>query len=330
MTSITAGATTGSHRSVRPGPDAPGSAVEGLPFTAVTAYGEQMYTVGRAAELTGVPTTTLRKWEQRYGVVVPHRSPGNYRLYDDEAVRRLSVMRTLVDSGWSAHEAAQHVVDDAAGAEAELARPDPPLANARVQEVIACAVDFDVPRLEWLISDAFDADDLVTTVDEWLLPSLAHLGKAWQRGEVSVAGEHFVSAAMHRRLAMAFQALAPEARGGPRVVVGLPHGARHELGILAFASVLRSCGVSVTYLGGDLPLEAWVGTVRLMAPDAVVLAAPTVEDLPATREAVEALMPLTAVLLGGAHQSRVEGPEHLGHQAGAAASTLADRLVGAR
>ena len=295
-----------------------------------TTYRVQMYTVGRAAELTGVPSTTLRKWEQRYGVVVPQRSSGNYRLYDDEAVRRLSVMRTLVDSGWSAHEAAQHVVEDATAAEAEIARPEPPLAAARVREVIACAVDFDGPRLEWLLSDAFAADDLVTTVDEWLLPSLAHLGKAWQRGEVSVAGEHFVSAAVQRRLAQAFQSLPPGAPGAPRVVAGLPRGARHELGILAFACVLRSRGVSVTYLGGDLPIEAWVGAVRLIAPVAVVLAAPTVEDLPAVREAVEALSPLTTVLLGGAHQDQVDGVEHLGHQAGAAASALAERLATAR
>lgn len=295
-----------------------------------TSYREQVYTVGRAAELTGVPSTTLRKWEQRYGVVVPQRSPGNYRLYDDEAVRRLSVMRTLVDSGWSAHEAAQHVVDDVSAAEAEVARPEPPVADARMKAVLACAVDFDVPRLEWLISDAFDSGDLVTTVDEWLLPSLVHLGTAWQRGEVSVAGEHFVSAALHRRLAHVFQSLAPAAQGGPRVVAGLPRGARHELGVLAFACVLRSRGVSVTYLGGDLPIEAWVGAVRLIAPVAAVLAAPTVEDLPAVREAVEALAPLTAVLLGGAHQDQVDGAARLGHRAGAAASDLADRLATAR
>lgn len=304
--------------------------MEGLPFRGATTYREQMYTVGRAAELTGVPSTTLRKWEQRYGVVVPQRSSGNYRLYDDEAVRRLSVMRTLVDSGWSAHEAARQVVADASAAEAQIPQPEPSLADARMRELLACAVDFDAPRLEWLISDAFDADDLATTVDEWLLPVLAHLGTAWQRGEVSVAGEHFVSAAVHRRLALAFESLSPTAHGGPRVVVGLPRGARHELGVLAFASVLRSRGVSVTYLGADLPIEAWIGTVRLIAPAAVVLAAPTVEDLPAVREAVEALAPLTAVLLGGAHQDLVDGAEHLGHRAGAAASALADRLAAAR
>ncbi len=288
-----------------------------------------MYTVGRVAELIGVPSTTLRKWEQRYGVVVPQRSSGNYRLYDDDAVRRLSVMRTLVDAGWSAHEAAQHVAQDVAVAEAEVARPEVPCTDPRIREVVRCAVDFDVPALERLLSEAFVDGDHATTVDEWLLPSMVELGKAWQRGEVSVAGEHFVSAAVHRRLAQAFQSVPVVAPGGPLVVAGLARGSRHELGVLAFSLVLRSRGIPVTYLGGDLPLEAWVGTVRLLSPAAVVLAAPTVEDLPAVRELVEALAPITSVFLGGAHQDHVDGPERLGHRAGAAASALAARLTAA-
>jgi DNA-binding transcriptional MerR regulator len=288
-----------------------------------------VYTVSRAAELTGVPSGTLRKWEQRYGVVVPQRSAGNYRLYDDEAVRRLSVMRSLVDNGWSAHEAARHVADDAAAAEAEIPRPEVSSSDARIDELVACAADFDVPRLEKVLAEVFAEDDVVSVVDEWLLPSLVRLGTGWQRGELTVAGEHFVTAAVHRRMAHAFHALPAASDNGSRVVVGLARGARHELGVLAFALVLRARGVPVTYLGGDLPLEAWTSTVRLIGPSAVVLAAPTIEDLPAVREASEALMPHTSVLLGGAHQTEVEGPEHLGHLAGAAAVALADRLAAA-
>jgi DNA-binding transcriptional MerR regulator len=286
-----------------------------------------VYTVGRTAELTGVSSGTLRKWEQRYGVVVPQRSPGNYRLYDDEAVRRLSVMRSLVDAGWSAKEAAKHVVHDGTAAESVIPRPAVPATDTAIEDLVECAVDFDVPRIERVLFEAFVDRDVAETIDHWLLPSMVRLGEAWQLGLVTVAGEHFVSAAVHRRLAQRFQSGPAPPPGGPRVVVGLPRGARHELGVLAFALVLRSRGVAVTYLGADLPLEAWVGTVRLLEPAAAVLSAPMVEDLPAVREAAEALEPMTSVLLGGAHQALVDGPRHLGHLAGAAADALADQLA---
>ena len=35
-----------------------------------------MYTIKRAAELTGISVATLRAWERRYGVVSPQRSDG--------------------------------------------------------------------------------------------------------------------------------------------------------------------------------------------------------------------------------------------------------------
>ena len=282
-----------------------------------------MYTVGRTAQLTGVPRDTLRKWEQRYGVVRPVRTEGNYRLYDDESVRRLSVMRDLVDSGWSPKEAATRVLQTPVATASTVDDAPAPL-----DELSRCAERFDLERVEKVLDEAFARTDLDSVIDDWLMPSLVRLGEAWQRGQVTIAGEHFISAAVHRRLAYAFQQLPPAGPGDPRVAVGLARGSRHELGVLAFAAVLRSHGVGVTYLGGDLPLEAWTETVRTLAPDAVVIGVPTVEDLPAVREVVTALAPRGLVLVGGAHQDRIDGAEPLGHAAGVAARDLAERLRG--
>ena len=287
-----------------------------------------MYTVGRTAELTGVPRETLRKWEQRYGVVEPTRTEGNYRLYDDEAVRRLSVMRDLVDAGWAPREAARRVLEEPVGPVAVVPREARP-ALTPLDELASCGEDFDVVRLEGVLDRAFAHADLAVVVDEWLMPSLVRLGEGWQQGTVSIAAEHFVSAAVLRRLSLAFHQLPHPAPDAPRALVGLARGSRHELGVMAFAIVLRSRGVAVTYLGGDLPVESWIDTVRAIEPAAVVLSVPTVEDLPAVREAVQAIASTAPVLLGGAHQGRVEGAEALGHQPGAAAAALAERLVGA-
>ncbi|MFH1475474.1 MAG: MerR family transcriptional regulator, partial [Chloroflexota bacterium] len=65
-----------------------------------------MYTIKEAAARSGVGAPLIRAWERRYGVVMPRRAPSGYRLYDAATINVLSTMRSLVDSGWTASEAA--------------------------------------------------------------------------------------------------------------------------------------------------------------------------------------------------------------------------------
>src|SRR3954449_5073905 len=88
-----------------------------------------MYTIKRAAELTGISVATLRAWERRYAVVSPQRSDGGYRLYGPEDVRALAIMNSLVNEGWSAREAAAETTRrlpsrDAGGRQAGSGRAD--------------------------------------------------------------------------------------------------------------------------------------------------------------------------------------------------------------
>ena len=54
---------------------------------------------GAAARLAGIPVETLRVWERRYGVVRPRLSPRGQRLYSAAEIRRLSLIKQLVDAG---------------------------------------------------------------------------------------------------------------------------------------------------------------------------------------------------------------------------------------
>jgi methanogenic corrinoid protein MtbC1 len=175
----------------------------------------------------------------------------------------------------------------------------------------------------------FGRGDFEQVVDTRLMPALLALGQAWHRGEVTVAGEHFVSAAVHRLLAAAFDA-APHNPTAPRVVVGLARGSRHELGVLSFAVALRRAGLAVVYVGGDLPAETWVVTVTGRQADAVVIGVPALDDVPAVRDTVAALhaaRPELPLFLGGGQQDVVGGAaEPLGHLLGPAARTVAARL----
>lgn len=273
-----------------------------------------MYSVQHAARLTGIAPDTLRMWERRYQVVTPERSEAGYRLYDDEALRRLSAMRSLVAAGWSPRLAAERVKS---GSQEAVERPTARAATTTLPSLVPLAVDLDPQRLESALTETMASADFEDLVDDWLMPALAELGAEWRSGAVSIGGEHFVSAALQRHVAAVLASARPPA-GAPRVIAGLARASRHELGILAFAAVLRRAGVEVIYVGSDLPTESWAETVVSTGAGAVVLAVPTAEDVPGVRDAVAAISaaaPGVGIYVGGGHQDRIHEPAHpLGHR----------------
>jgi DNA-binding transcriptional MerR regulator len=57
------------------------------------------YPIGVVARLTNIHPETLRIWERRYGIVRPERAGRGRRLYSQDDVRRLALVKTLVDAG---------------------------------------------------------------------------------------------------------------------------------------------------------------------------------------------------------------------------------------
>jgi DNA-binding transcriptional MerR regulator/methanogenic corrinoid protein MtbC1 len=307
-----------------------------------------MYTIKHAAEMVGVPVTTLRAWQRRYQVVNPGRSEGGYRLYRDGDIAVLRRMQALVASGWSPKEASKAAVSG----EARLGRmpigllQDEPrrikAASRRgraASDLVAAAAALDPVAVSRMLDERFATSSFEQIVEGWLLPELEHLGTAWADGRVSVAGEHMVAAAVQRRLSAAFDAAGQDSGRSPLVLTGLPSGSRHELGILSFATAVRRQGLAVLHMGTDLPLGDWLSAVERQRPDAVVLAVPTAGDIAAAVALVNGLSARrTLVALGGQQQEAVvaaadtEGDRPavaLGHSIARAASVLRARLAAA-
>ncbi len=60
---------------------------------------EGSYRIGTVANLTGLHHHTIRAWERRYGAIEPERTPGGSRLYSDEDVERLQLMKAITECG---------------------------------------------------------------------------------------------------------------------------------------------------------------------------------------------------------------------------------------
>lgn len=57
------------------------------------------FSIGTVSRLTGISQHTLRVWERRYKAVESGRSEGGRRLYSNDDVERLTLLKALVDRG---------------------------------------------------------------------------------------------------------------------------------------------------------------------------------------------------------------------------------------
>jgi DNA-binding transcriptional MerR regulator len=57
------------------------------------------YKIGAVSRMTGIAPDTLRIWERRYAIVTPERTPAGGRLYSQEQISRLALIKNLVDAG---------------------------------------------------------------------------------------------------------------------------------------------------------------------------------------------------------------------------------------
>jgi DNA-binding transcriptional MerR regulator len=251
--------------------------------------------IGALSRRVGVSPELLRAWERRYGLLRPLRSSGGFRLYSDADEDRVRAMQRHLDGGVPAAEAARLA----------LARPP--------GEAVTDGLAGDLDRLSTKLRAALDALDepgaqaafdrllatftLEAVLRDVVLPYLHALGDRWERGEVTVAQEHFASNVVRGRLLGLARGWGRS--GGPAAVLACAPGELHDLSLIAFGLVLGSRGWSITYLGQDTPIATLHDAVRNGVPRLVVIAAVAGRPLRAAQAELAELAQRVPVGLAG-------------------------------
>ena len=198
--------------------------------------------IAALAGLTGISPDTLRKWEQRYGILRPTRTKGGQRRYSEHDVDRVIWLKARLDEGYRISEAA-----DLLGSEA----PETGTTSQQLARLIfEAAARSDLGAVARLLDHAF-ALEIGVACAEVVRPLLVEMGEAWPAGRMSIAQEHFVTSAVRARLERKLAEVRAPIHG--RAVLACAPGERHELGLLMLAVSLRADGWEVAYLGPDLP-----------------------------------------------------------------------------
>jgi MerR family transcriptional regulator, light-induced transcriptional regulator len=251
--------------------------------------------IAAVARRTGVGEHTLRKWEQRYGVLRPTRTDGGQRRYSEDDVGRVQWLAARLHEGYRIGEAAAMLT--ASGGEA----PGSP--EELRDALLATAGRAGKNGLGPLLDHAFALYPLEQALRDVICPCLVGIGELWERGELSVGQEHLATAAIRARL----ERTLAEPRGAVRglAVLACAPGEQHELGLLMLACLLRADGWDVIYLGQRTPVADALAIAQGREATVLAFSVTMAENVEALEREFESVTGRTRVetVVGGAASS---------------------------
>ena len=273
--------------------------------------GESHQAIKVVARRTGLSAHVIRIWEKRYGAVEPERTRTNRRLYSDDQIERLSMLRDITQAGHSIGHVAKLPLERLRELSKESLGTHSPAPRAPTLATSALTfLDKCIAAVKSLDGRALD-DTLQRAATElgahgWLqrvvAPLAQSIGELWRDGTITAAHEHFASAVIRGFLAHAAKPFAGT-ESAPVLVVATPAGQIHELGALLVAAAAANLGWPVTYLGASLPAAEIAGAARQNRARAVALSLVYPEDDPRLEGELtllrELLPPEGALLAGG-------------------------------
>jgi DNA-binding transcriptional MerR regulator/methylmalonyl-CoA mutase cobalamin-binding subunit len=262
------------------------------------------------ARRTGLSAHVIRIWEKRYGAVEPERTDTNRRLYSEEQIERLSLLRDITQGGHSISHVAKLPLGKLKGlATAAVSSHDTaPRVRTRMvatpsflEECVEAVKTLNSPALEDTLKRAaieLGAQGLLQRV---VAPLAQSIGELWRDGSITAAHEHFASAVIRIFLGHAAKPF-HAADNAPVVVVATPTGQLHELGALLVGAAAANLGWNVTYLGASLPAAEIAGAAKQNNARAVALSLVYPEDdsrLDGELTRLRGMLPEEIVLLVG-------------------------------
>lgn len=229
---------------------------------------------------TGLAQDVIRVWERRYKCVCPPRGDSGRRLYTDEDVERLRLLKQAVCGGRRISDVAPLDTDalEELVSEDQRLAPERTSAPARagddtaqpfLDQALEALENLDRHRLHRVLSDASVEMSGPEFRQHLIVPLLSTIGRRWQEGSLRIVHEHLASTII--RIFLAVPRNHPDRTRAPRIVVTTPVGQYHELGALMASAVAEEMGWDVYYLGASLPAEEIVAAVKQVGARAVAL-----------------------------------------------------------
>ena len=208
-------------------------------------------TISAVERETGLSKDVLRVWERRYGFPAPLRTAARERLYPEEQLAKLKLVRRLMDAGMRpgrilsmSFESLNGLVR---GSDSEVS------ADSALDGALALLKAHRGAELRSAFHHAILHDGLFRFLTDMATPLAIRVGNAWMRGDIRIFEEHLFT----EQLTATLRAAMPQDSGTgrpPRVLLTTLPGEQHGLGLLMAEATLRLEGAQSISLGPQTPV----------------------------------------------------------------------------
>lgn len=215
------------------------------------------YQIADLEQLSGIKAHTIRIWEKRYNLIEPERTDTNIRLYNDEQVRKLLNVSTLLSNGLKISKIAALSEKEMHLQVKQLQQESGghSITHSFINDLIASMLNFDEAAFEKTYSAAVTRLGMFESMLQVFYPFLHKTGMMWATGNAMPVQEHFASGIIRRKLQAATDGLLPPSRRNPSFLLLLPPDEWHEIGLMFSNYIIRAQGYPSIYLGQNVPFE---------------------------------------------------------------------------
>ena len=253
---------------------------------------------------TGFGKEQLRKWRQRFGFPPKESNVEGKIAYSNQTVEQLHLIRRLLEAGFRPAQVVGKTVLELQKLKLELGL------NAVVyapDESIITLIEYiklnDLKGFSSLLVKKRGKQTMLDFVQNTITPLMIGIGDAWRRDEIDIHHEHLCSAHIERYLHAEILRLRPR-DGLPVILLALPPGEHHLLGLLMAEAVLAEEGAVTINIGSGIPLINLKLAAISCKADVVALsfsfAHPSKDILPTILHFRRLLPPEIQIWVGGA------------------------------
>ena len=212
------------------------------------------YSIKDLEQVSGIKAHTIRIWEQRYNFLQPLRTDTNIRTYNASELKVILNVSLLNKYGFKISHIDKMTPEQMEEKILSLNQLDA-VKERVINGLIKEMVSLNMGSFDMQLDIYIGQKGIERTVLEIVFPFLERVGVLWITNHVNPAQEHLATNILRQKLILGIEKLPAVVNQDKNVILFMPEGEHHEIGLLLVYFLLKQQGVFVNYLGANVPLR---------------------------------------------------------------------------